>query len=169
MLLKIYATASSYPFWIKQNAFLEQPKVLSINNPLTLFEGTNSGQYFAVSNRVVSFKAWNVDDDSDGKPETIWFNLSVPVLSTESINHIRLGFPIQISLSSRFRFTSQALVYVDYSSPISASSVYVDGYLKLVQNDLMTDGLDYAISDSVLQPTWQSTISYYNQRSSRYF
>ena len=70
----------------------------------------------------------------DGKNDYMTFSISVPAQDDDSFLSVRLAFVYDYQLSDRSRIAMQTLALIDESNGISASSLHIDGELRLKTN-----------------------------------
>ncbi|TPX58741.1 hypothetical protein PhCBS80983_g02932 [Powellomyces hirtus] len=152
-LLPFIIAFASGSFWIKVNTFLEQPSVVYTHELALLLEGASStgnpvgivwssnqdyNDVFRSNFRVATVQTSEIDGDSDGINDYMTFDISVPLLPTETINGARIAFFFQYSLSDKLRLRMQTLGIVSDSTALTTpSSIYVDGDLVLLQRNLL--------------------------------
>ncbi|TPX67413.1 hypothetical protein SpCBS45565_g03791 [Spizellomyces sp. 'palustris'] len=182
-------------FWLKQNSFREQPQVMYKHEFMLLLEGVDRvsnnpvavvwsssplyNQLHERTSRVAALQTSQIDVQRDGKYDYITFSASIPLLPTEAITHVRLALFFQYSLSERLRLQMQSMALFDSSTALPASSVYVDGDLRLVQRELLKrygDNAAYnipvvnftkAIGPDPNALTWSSIMAGYARRDVR--
>ena len=71
------------------------------------------------------------DVNNDGINDEFYFDISMPILSTENIFSARVAFEINVQLNSVFRLEMYSLVVTDSTFPVASQSLDVYGDLSL--------------------------------------
>lgn len=71
------------------------------------------------------------DVNNDGINDEFHYQISMPVLETEDIYSARVGFEVQVQLSSVSRLDMFSLVISDYTFPVSSQNLDIYGDLSL--------------------------------------
>ncbi|KAL2911650.1 hypothetical protein HK105_208858 [Polyrhizophydium stewartii] len=188
LLLPLALSYAAGSFWLKENAFWEQPLVAYSQEMLLLVEcvSASTGLLSTVMYssdptfnvlidsfvRQPAARSWMIDANADGKTDVMHFNFSVPVLDDEIVQHVRLALGVQYQISDRIRLLTRSLILIDAASPLGGSSLSLDGDLNLVQRWPMLDRVTYvhdrpainftqAVGDDIMSLTWPRIVSDY--------
>ncbi|XP_078524568.1 transmembrane protein 231 [Lissotriton helveticus] len=156
----------SQGFWLKQSTYEEQPNV-NFNYEILLMALTGTtGSYvgwstFSAFNNLLGdnlrfplVSAREEDNNQDGKKDQLNLKLELPVQSTEAIQSVQLILTFSYQLYRMSTFVMQSMAFIQYSSPISGSQLYVNGNLRLQQRQSLNHrGLDTRYNVSVINGT----------------
>eukprot|EP00735_Rhodelphis_limneticus_P015275 TRINITY_DN9476_c0_g1::TRINITY_DN9476_c0_g1_i1::g.209::m.209 TRINITY_DN9476_c0_g1::TRINITY_DN9476_c0_g1_i1::g.209 ORF type:complete len:310 (-),score=8.08,sp/A7MB75/TM231_BOVIN/37.92/2e-56,TM231/PF10149.4/6.6e-51 TRINITY_DN9476_c0_g1_i1:33-962(-) len=156
----------TYSFWMKENSFRAQPDVEYKHQAIVILEGSDPTNYLFWSTN----SSWNEvminhyrpslllssEDDwnRDGKKDSLHFNLTVPLSSTEDVYHVKLLLFFQYALEKRVRLVMESLAYIDYNAATSGMGLWSDGVLTMRQNKaLSVDGIRDRYNTSLVNTT----------------
>ncbi|NXA54252.1 TM231 protein, partial [Nothocercus julius] len=154
-------------FWLKQNAYLEQPTVRFRYEVLFVATtGPGPGSFLAWSTfpafnrlqeerlRVPLLSTREEDKNQDGKMDQLHFKLELPLQSTEYVVGVQLILVFSYQLYRMSTFVMQSMAFLQFFSPLPGSHLYVNGDLKLNQKQLLNHcGLDTRYNVSVINGT----------------
>ena len=193
-LLAILATAilpfvlafASGAFWLRLNAYSEQPSVRFKDRAIVAVGGTEPGSTLAwtsfqslnhlLEDRLLAptFEVATEDENLDGKPDAFRFFVSFPAQS-QPIHSFRLMAFFHVSMNDRITLDMEGLAFFDCSSPAPGSRVYGDGRLVFVQRELLFAGGSRSLyNTSLFDPslvsgtediTFEAILRQYNSRN----
>uniref|UniRef100_UPI00398E4CF4 transmembrane protein 231 isoform X2 n=1 Tax=Pristiophorus japonicus TaxID=55135 RepID=UPI00398E4CF4 len=150
-------------FWLKVNAYEEQPNVRFQYQVLMIAGTSTSGDFLAWSTfenfnnlqgdnlRVPLVTAMEEDQNQDGKMDRLNFHLELPLQSSEQVYSVQFILTFSYQLFRMSTFIMQSMAYVYFSSSIPGSQLTVNGDLKLQQREpLRHRGLDTRYNISVV-------------------
>ncbi|KAL2094027.1 hypothetical protein ACEWY4_011339 [Coilia grayii] len=135
----------SQGFWLKRSTYEEQP-VIRFQYQMLLVTATSSrGDYVAWSTyphlnnllgsnlRIPMVSAREEDQNQDGKLDLLNLQLELPVSSEEQVYSIQLLLTFSYQLFRMSTVVMQTLAFVQHSSPVPGSQLFVSGDLCLEQ------------------------------------
>ncbi|XP_074865185.1 transmembrane protein 231 [Carettochelys insculpta] len=157
----------SQGLWLKQSTYVEQPKIqFQYEMLLVAMTGVDPGNFLAWSTypafnrlqednlRVPLISSREEDKNQDGKMDELQFKLELPLQSTEQVLAVHLILTFSYQLYRMSTFVMQSMAFIQSSSPISGSQLYVNGDLKLHQRQsLAHSGIDTRYNVSVINST----------------
>ncbi|XP_039619362.1 transmembrane protein 231 [Polypterus senegalus] len=159
----LLVTYKSQGFWIKLSTYEEQPVVKFQYQILMIATTSINGDYVAWSTfqnlnnllgdslRIPSVSVMEEDKNQDGKYDQMTFKLQLPLQSTEQVYSVNLILGFSYSLFRMSTFVMQSMAYIQHSSPLPGSLLYVNGDLKLQQRQPLSHrGLDTRYNVSVI-------------------
>lgn len=195
LIIPLFWSFASHSFWLKENTFRVQPIVSFKKDIILGLDGQNSldgssGNYFFSTNSamntifndavlsVPTIKTAEVDENHDGVSDYLGFSISVPLPDSFDIYHVRLALMFRYELQSEdLRLLMQSMAMMDEMSSLPASSINVNGKLRLVQQTLLvansnnvrydTPVVNYTLSTSgpsTAALTWPEIIHSYLDR-----
>ncbi|KAJ3237260.1 hypothetical protein HDU81_009766 [Chytriomyces hyalinus] len=197
IVLPLVWAYSAQSFWIKTNTFRTQPAVMFMRDLIFILDGQDalsgvSVTHFHSSNPRLNqlmdssvhsapvVRTSEVDENNDGLPDHLAFTISVALPQNDEINRVRMAFFFRYDVDDVARLTMQTAAILDFSTSSSASTLAVDGDLRINQRDLLYPYLDnYRYNRPVLNHTlpiaqikagsltWESMISRYSDRNIR--
>lgn len=141
-LLVVYR---SQGFWLKRSTYEEQPVVRFQYQTLLVAATSTSGDYVAWSTfpnfnilqganlRVPSVSVREEDLNQDGKLDRLSFNLQLPLKPQEQVYSVQLLLTFSYKLFRMSTVLMQSVAYVQYSSSVPGSQLFVSGDLRLQQ------------------------------------
>nr|XP_033797371.1 transmembrane protein 231 isoform X3 [Geotrypetes seraphini] len=157
-----YAAWSTFPnFNILQGDNLRIPLVLiclflsraaATNDQLkmNIEFSTRNGNYSTFVVRM----AREEDKNQDGKMDILHFKLELPLQPTEQVLSVQLILTFSYQLHKMSTFVMQSMGFLQYSSPVPGSKLYVNADLKLQQRQPLNHrGLDTRYNISVIDGT----------------
>ncbi|XP_061450297.1 transmembrane protein 231 [Rhineura floridana] len=155
----------SHGFWLKWSSYAEQPSV-RFRHEVLLVGLTEGGGFvgwssFPACNRLLGARlrvplvsAREEDPNQDGTMDLLNFRLELPLQATEQIVGIQLLLTFTYQLHRMSTFVMQSMAFLQASSPLPGSQVFVSGDLKLRQRQLLNHaGLDSRYNVSVINGT----------------
>uniref|UniRef100_A0A8C3LZD3 Transmembrane protein 231 n=1 Tax=Chrysolophus pictus TaxID=9089 RepID=A0A8C3LZD3_CHRPC len=157
----------SHGFWLKQNAYREQPTVRFRYEVLFVATtGPGPGSFLAWSTfpafnrlqedrlRVPLVSTREDDKNQDGKMDQLHFKLELPLRPTEHVVGVQLILIFSYHLYRMSTFVMQSMAFLQFFSPVPGSQLYANGDLKLNQRQLLNHcGLDTRYNVSVVNGT----------------
>ncbi|XP_031471440.1 transmembrane protein 231 [Phasianus colchicus] len=157
----------SHGFWLKQNAYREQPTVRFRYEVLFVATtGPGPGSFLAWSTfpafnrlqedrlRVPLVSTREEDKNQDGKTDQLHFKLELPLQPTEHVVGVQLILIFSYHLYRMSTFVMQSMAFLQFFSPVPGSQLYANGDLKLNQRQLLNHcGLDTRYNVSVVNGT----------------
>lgn len=146
-LLPWFFAYASGSFWLKENYFLEQPRIVptnafvvelvgtrSNNLPLVLSWSSNEtyNQIAHSFSRAPITKFWMSDLNNDGIFDEFNYQITMPILATENIYSARVVFEVKVELRSVFRLDMFSLVISDYTFPVPSQNIDIYGDLSII-------------------------------------
>nr|XP_033797372.1 transmembrane protein 231 isoform X4 [Geotrypetes seraphini] len=99
-------------------------------------------------------KAREEDKNQDGKMDILHFKLELPLQPTEQVLSVQLILTFSYQLHKMSTFVMQSMGFLQYSSPVPGSKLYVNADLKLQQRQPLNHrGLDTRYNISVIDGT----------------
>ncbi|XP_008295022.1 transmembrane protein 231 [Stegastes partitus] len=135
----------SQGFWIKRSTYEEQPLVRFQYETLLVAATSVRGDYVAWSSfsllnnmlganlRIPAVSVREVDQNQDGKPDLLIFQLQLPLKPDEQIYSVQLLLTFSYQLFRMSTVVMQSLAFVQHSSPVPGAKLFVSGDLKLQQ------------------------------------
>jgi len=139
-------------FWLKQDTYLEQPRVeyqkkLAVilegfksdasgnKSPIRLFYSTvgTANTLLHDALRVPVLRSIGVDENYDGLMDRLDIDLSMPIEPRESIHSVQLLAFFDYKLRSRAKLAMESVAYVSHSSPLPGRELFAHGELQLRQ------------------------------------
>ncbi|XP_053126640.1 transmembrane protein 231 isoform X2 [Hemicordylus capensis] len=157
----------SHGFWLKRSSYAEQPRVHFRHEVLleALLDGGGGAAVgwssFPACNRLLGARlrppllsAREEDSNQDGIMDRLNFRLELPLQSTEQVVGIQLLLTFSYHLHRMSTFVMQSMAFLQSSSPVPGSRVFVSGDLKLQQRQPLSHcGLDNRYNVSVINGT----------------
>nr|XP_033797369.1 transmembrane protein 231 isoform X2 [Geotrypetes seraphini] len=156
----------SQGFWLKQSIYEEQPTIRFQYEVLLIVLTGSSGSYAAWSTfpnfnilqgdnlRIPLVLAREEDKNQDGKMDILHFKLELPLQPTEQVLSVQLILTFSYQLHKMSTFVMQSMGFLQYSSPVPGSKLYVNADLKLQQRQPLNHrGLDTRYNISVIDGT----------------
>lgn len=157
----------SQGLWLKQSTYMEQPTVqFQYEVLLVAMTGADPGSFLAWSTfpafnrlqedqlRVPLISTREEDKNHDGKMDQLHFKLELPLQSTEQVLAVQLILTFSYQLHRMSTFVMQSMAFIQSSSPIPGSQLYVNGDLKLHQRQSLSHcGVDIRYNVSVINGT----------------
>ncbi|XP_029464097.1 transmembrane protein 231 [Rhinatrema bivittatum] len=156
----------SQGFWLKQSTYEEQPTIRFLYEVLLIVFTGSSGSYAAWSTfpsfnslqgdnlRIPLVAAREEDKNQDGKMDELHFNLELPLQPTEQVLSVQLILTFSYKLYKMSTFVMQSMAFLQHSSPVPGSKLYVNADLKLQQKQPLNHrGLDTRYNISVIDGT----------------
>ncbi|MBN3298175.1 TM231 protein, partial [Amia calva] len=153
----------SHGFWLKLSTYEEQPIVRFQYQVLLIAATSTNGDYVAWSTfqnfnnlqgsnlRIPSISAREEDQNQDGKLDQLNLKLALPLEPSEQIYSVQLILTFSYQLFRMSTFVMQSMAYIQHSSAIPGSQLFVSGDLKLQQRQpLKHRGLDTTYNVSVI-------------------
>uniref|UniRef100_A0A8D0GG25 Transmembrane protein 231 n=1 Tax=Sphenodon punctatus TaxID=8508 RepID=A0A8D0GG25_SPHPU len=154
-------------FWLKQSTYMEQPTVqFQYEVLLVALTGTGPGSFLTWSTfptfnrlqedrlRVPLISTREEDKNQDGKMDQLLFKLELPLESTEQVFGVQLILTFSYQLHRMSTFVMQSMAFLQSSSPVPGSQLYVNGDLKLHQRQPLGHcGKDTRYNVSVINST----------------
>ncbi|XP_043382364.1 transmembrane protein 231 isoform X2 [Chelonia mydas] len=159
--------ATGSGLWLKQSTYMEQPTVqFQYEVLLVAMTGADPGSFLAWSTfpafnrlqedqlRVPLISTREEDKNHDGKMDQLHFKLELPLQSTEQVLAVQLILTFSYQLHRMSTFVMQSMAFIQSSSPIPGSQLYVNGDLKLHQRQSLSHcGVDVRYNVSVINGT----------------
>lgn len=135
----------SQGFWIKRSTYEEQPVVRFQYQTVLVAATSTDGDYVAWSTfphlnnmlgsrlRIPSVSVREEDKNQDGKLDLLNFQLELPLKPDEQVYSIQLLLTFSYQLFRMSTVVMQSLAYVQYSSSVPGSRLFVSGDLRLQQ------------------------------------
>eukprot|EP00158_Paraphelidium_tribonemae_P001187 Partr_v1_DN24088_c0_g1_i2_m34574 putative Transmembrane component of the tectonic-like complex, a complex localized at the transition zone of primary cilia and acting as a barrier that prevents diffusion of transmembrane proteins between the cilia and plasma membranes. Required for ciliogenesis and sonic hedgehog SHH signaling len=131
-------------FWLKQGVWVEQPNVQFQKDIIVELAGASNtfitwstrpeyNKYQLSSLRVPTVKSREIDSDRDGLVDWIEFQVSMPMLPSESVQSVRAAFFLDYKLSASTNLSMHSLAIVNEESSMAAGSLHMNGHLKFKQ------------------------------------
>uniref|UniRef100_A0ABM5EV29 Transmembrane protein 231 n=1 Tax=Pogona vitticeps TaxID=103695 RepID=A0ABM5EV29_9SAUR len=158
----------SHGFWLKRSSYVEQPSIRFRHEVLLLglLRGGGGGDFvgwssFPACNRLLGARlrvplvsAREEDINQDGIMDLLNFWLELPLQSSEEMVGIQLLLTFTYQLQRMSTFVMQSMAFLQSSSPVPGSRVFVSGDLKLHQRQPLSHaGLDNRYNLSVINGT----------------
>ncbi|XP_030642035.1 transmembrane protein 231 [Chanos chanos] len=156
----------SQGFWLKRSTYEEQPHIRFQYQILLTGATSTTGDYVAWSTyhnfnhllgsnlRIPSVSVQEEDLNQDGKFDRLSLQLELPLKPEEQIYSIQLLLTFSYQLFRMSTVVMQTLVYVQHSSSVPGSQLFVSGDLRLYQRiPLPHRGLHTAYNVSVIDGT----------------
>ncbi|XP_030060549.1 transmembrane protein 231 isoform X1 [Microcaecilia unicolor] len=156
----------SQGFWLKKSSYEEQPTIRFQYEVLLIVLTGSSGSYAAWSTfpsfnslqgdnlRIPLVMAREEDKNQDGKMDMLHFKLELPLQPTEQVLSVQLILTFSYQLYKMSTFVMQSMGFLQYSSPVPGSKLYVNADLKLQQRQPLNHrGLDTRYNMSVIDGT----------------
>ncbi|KAK2490881.1 hypothetical protein MC885_021658 [Smutsia gigantea] len=157
----------SHGFWLKRSSYEEQPTVRFQHQVLlVVLLGPERGGFLAWSTfpafnrlqqdhlRVPLVSTREEDRNQDGKMDLLHFKLELPLQSTEHVLGVQLLLTFSYQLHRMSTFVMQSMTFLQSSSAVPGSQLYVNGDLRLQQRQpLSYCGLDIRYNVSVINMT----------------
>lgn len=135
----------SQGFWLKLSTYEEQPSVRFQYQVLLIAATSTSGDYVAWSTyqnfnnlqgtnlRIPSISVREEDQNQDGKFDQLSLALGLPLQSTEQVYSVQLILTFSYQLFRMSTFVMQCMAFIQHSSPVPGSQLYINGDLRLQQ------------------------------------
>ncbi|XP_067091504.1 transmembrane protein 231 [Osmerus mordax] len=135
----------SQGFWVKRSTYEEQPVVRFQYQTLLVAATSTSGDYVAWSTfpnfnnlqganlRIPSVSVREEDVNQDGKLDRLSFKLQLPLKAQEQVYSVQLLLTFSYQLFRMSTVVMQSLAYVQYSSSVPGSQLFISGDLRLQQ------------------------------------
>ncbi|XP_062317213.1 transmembrane protein 231 [Osmerus eperlanus] len=135
----------SQGFWVKRSTYEEQPVVRFQYQTLLVAATSTSGDYVAWSTfpnfnnlqganlRIPSVSVREEDVNQDGKLDRLSFQLQLPLKAQEQVYSVQLLLTFSYQLFRMSTVVMQSLAYVQYSSSVPGSQLFISGDLRLQQ------------------------------------
>ncbi|KAK6479979.1 transmembrane protein 231 [Huso huso] len=135
----------SQGFWLKLSTYEEQPSVRFQYQVLLIAATSTSGDYVAWSTyqnfnnlqgtnlRIPSISVREEDQNQDGKFDQLSLSLGLPLQSTEQVYSVQLILTFSYQLFRMSNFVMQCMAFIQHSSPVPGSQLYINGDLRLQQ------------------------------------
>jgi len=145
ILVPYFVAFHTNNFWVKEKVWLQQPTVQFKHTALVMVEGAAAGtaahwstepsvnKLYGSSLRVAEVSSFENDVNRDGKADSSSVTLSVPLEAGEKVHHASAILLFNYALDDAVAVELEGLVYVDGSSPLPGSSLWVGGDLRLRQ------------------------------------
>ncbi|KAJ6652492.1 hypothetical protein lerEdw1_011462 [Lerista edwardsae] len=158
----------SHGFWLRRSSYVEQPRVGFRHEALLvalLREGSAPpslawssfpacNQLLGARLRTPLLSAREEDTNHDGLMDRLNLRLELPLQSAEQVVGIQLLLTFTYQLHRMSTFVMQSMAFLQSSSPVSGSQVFVSGDLKLQQRQPLSHcGLDSRYNVSVINGT----------------
>ncbi|KAK1163476.1 transmembrane protein 231-like isoform X1 [Acipenser oxyrinchus oxyrinchus] len=153
----------SQGFWLKLSTYEEQPSVRFQYQVLLIAATSTSGDYVAWSTyqnfnnlqgnnlRIPSISAREEDQNQDGKFDQLSLTLGLPLQSTEQVYSVQLILTFSYQLFRMSTFVMQCMAFIQHSSPVPGSQLYINGDLRLQQRQPLSHrGIDTRYNVSVI-------------------
>ncbi|KAL0968233.1 hypothetical protein UPYG_G00264120 [Umbra pygmaea] len=153
----------SQGFWVKRNTYEEQPVVRFQYQTLIIAATSPSGDYVAWSTfpnfnnmqgtnlRIPFISVREEDQNQDGKLDLLKFQLDLPLTPDEQVYSIQLILTFSYQLFRMSTVVMQTLAFVQHSSSVPGSQLFISGDLQLQQrNPLPHRGLHTIYNVSVI-------------------
>jgi len=132
--------------WLKEAVSVQQPRarfkhmaVMSLQSNSIggdlhwCTESSINALYRESTLRMGEVSSVEIDDDRDGKPDTLEVTLAMPVLSGEAIYHASAALFFNYTLDQAVDMTMEGVAYVEGGGSVSGSQLWVAGDLRLRQ------------------------------------
>ncbi|XP_063052220.1 transmembrane protein 231 [Engraulis encrasicolus] len=163
----------SQGFWLKRSTYEEQP-VIRFQYQMLLVAATSSrGDYVAWSTypnlnnllgsnlRIPMVSAREEDQNQDGKMDLLNLQLEIPLLAEEQVYSVQLLLTFSYQLFRMSTVVMQNLAFVQHSSAVPGSQLFVSGDLRLEQRSpLPHRGLHTTYNVSVIDGSSPFASSY---------
>uniref|UniRef100_A0AAY5KWL7 Transmembrane protein 231 n=1 Tax=Esox lucius TaxID=8010 RepID=A0AAY5KWL7_ESOLU len=135
----------SQGFWVKRSTYEEQPVVRFQYQTLIIAVTSTSGDYVAWSTfpnfnnmqgahlRIPSVSVREEDQNQDGKLDRLKFRLDLPLRPEEQVYSIQLLLTFSYKLFRMSTVVMQTLAFVQHSSSVPGSQLFIIGDLRLQQ------------------------------------
>lgn len=144
IILPFFLAFSTNEFWKKRETYEEQPTALYRKEIIvmaytvdaeTLVYSSVSGinNLFFESMVPMIIESSMIDYNFDNKPDLYDFNITL-FKSPSQLRNIKIITFYDYRLRDRIRIDLIGMAYVDIDTPIGASTIYVDGLLRLKEN-----------------------------------
>ncbi|XP_058849661.1 transmembrane protein 231-like isoform X1 [Acipenser ruthenus] len=153
----------SQGFWLKFSTNEEQPTVRFQYQVLLIAVTSTSGDYVARSTYqnfnnlqgnnlgIPSISAREEDQNQDGKFDQLSLTLGLPLQSTEQVYSVQLILTFSYQLFRMSTFVMQCMAFIQHSSPVPGSQLYINGDLRLQQRQPLSHrGIDTRYNVSVI-------------------
>ncbi|XP_010882387.1 transmembrane protein 231 isoform X2 [Esox lucius] len=132
-------------FWVKRSTYEEQPVVRFQYQTLIIAVTSTSGDYVAWSTfpnfnnmqgahlRIPSVSVREEDQNQDGKLDRLKFRLDLPLRPEEQVYSIQLLLTFSYKLFRMSTVVMQTLAFVQHSSSVPGSQLFIIGDLRLQQ------------------------------------
>ncbi|XP_016351560.1 transmembrane protein 231-like [Sinocyclocheilus anshuiensis] len=141
-LLVVYR---SQGFWLKSSKYEEQPVIQFQYDMIVIGATDTAGSYIAWSTfpnfnrligdnlRIPSVSVQEEDRDQDGKSDFLVLQINIPLKPEEQMFGIQLLLTFSYQLFRMSTVVMQTLAFVQHSSPVPGSQLFICGDLKLNQ------------------------------------
>ncbi|KAJ8417491.1 hypothetical protein AAFF_G00287180 [Aldrovandia affinis] len=135
----------SQGFWLKRSTYEEQPCIRFQYQILLVAATSTDGDYVAWSTfpnfnnlqgsnlRIPSVSVREEDQNQDGKLDCLNLRLDLPLRAEEQVYSVQLLLTFSYQLFRMSTVVLQSLLYVQYSSAVPGSQLYINGDLRLQQ------------------------------------
>lgn len=135
----------SQGFWLKRNSYEEQPVVKFQYDLILLGVTDTTGNYLAWSTfpnfnrligdnlRIPEISAQEEDKNQDGKSDVLLLQISVPLKPAEQMFSVQLLLTFSYQLFRMSTVVMQTLAFIQHSSPVPGSQLFICGDLRLNQ------------------------------------
>lgn len=135
----------SQGFWLKRSSYEEQPVVKFQYDLILLGVTDTTGNYLAWSTfpnfnrligdnlRIPEISAQEEDKNQDGKSDVLLLQISVPLKPAEQMFSVQLLLTFSYQLFRMSTVVMQTLAFIQHSSPVPGSQLFICGDLRLNQ------------------------------------
>ncbi|KAI2648058.1 Transmembrane protein 231 [Labeo rohita] len=140
-----HSGAVPFGFWLKRSTYEEQPVVQFQYDMIVIGATDAAGSYIAWSTfpnfnrligdnlRIPSISVQEEDRNQDGKSDLLVLQINIPLKPEEQMFGIQLLLTFSYQLFRMSTVVMQTLAFVQHSSPVPGSQLFIGGDLKLNQ------------------------------------